>query len=439
MRPTLRCILLFAGGIPVALVATLLSRELWTLWAAYVGLSLLLCAFDIVYGLARRRVRLEIEAPETLFIGDEAPLVLRIGPHAPPGLEDPRPPPSLEALADLSENLARQDASRVVRAGRHEIPLVPLRRGRARVAAVWLRWNGPLGLVRRTLRRRCAIDVPIVPNVKAVRQAAVRFFTAREFLSGLKVERYVGDGSEFESLREYAPGLDPRALNWKASARHRKLLCEEFRAERNHQVVLALDTGHLMSAPLAGIPKLDHAINAGLLFSYVCLRTGDRVGWFTFDSQVRSYTEPDGGTSTFRRLQQESFSVAYTTGETNFTLALTDLSARLRRRSLVVLLTDFVDTITAELMIENLARMSRRHLVLFVTLRDPALDEIAHERPTTLDRLHRAVVAGDFVRERDVVLRRLARLGVHTIDVPPHRVTTDLLNRYLDVKRRELV
>jgi uncharacterized protein (DUF58 family) len=304
---------------------------------------------------------------------------------------------------------------------------------------VWLRWTGPLGLVRRTLRHRVKLDIPVVPNVRAVRHAALRFFAAREFLSGLKVERYVGDGSEFDSLREYSPGLDPRALNWKASARHRKLLCEEFRAERNHQVVLALDTGHLMGAPLNGIPKLDHAINAGLLLSYVCLRTGDRVGWFTFDSQVRSYTEPDGGAGAFRRLQQQSHEIEYTDGETNFTLGLADLSARLKRRSLVVLLTDFVDTITAELMIENLARVSRRHLVLFVTLRDLALDEIAHERPISLDRLHRAVVAGDFVRERDLVLRRLVRLGVHTIDAPPQRVTTDLLNRYLDVKRRELV
>lgn len=431
MRPTLPCVLLFVGGIPVALLATLVSRDLWTLWAAYVALCFVLCAYDILFAVGRRRMTPEIDAPDTLYIGDRAPLVLRLVP--------PRPPPFLEAMADLSENLERQPAARVETTQRHEIPLVPLRRGKARVTSVWLRWTGPLGLVRRTIRHRAGIDIPIVPNIRAVRAAALRFFAAREFLSGQKVERYVGDGSEFDSLREYAPGLDPRALNWKASARHRKLLVEEFRAERNHQVVFALDTGHLMGAPLAGIPKLDHAINAGLLLSYVCLRTGDRVGWYTFDSQVRSYTEPDGGTGAFRRLQQQSYEVAYTTGETNFTLGLANLTARLKRRSLVVLLTDFVDTITAELMIENLARLSRRHLVLFVTLRDPALDGIAHARPTSLDALHRAVIAGDFVRERDVVLRRLLRLGVHTIDAPPQRVTTDLLNRYLDVKRRELV
>jgi uncharacterized protein (DUF58 family) len=435
MRPSLRCILLLAGGIPVALLASLVSRDLWSLWAAVFASSVLLCAFDAIYGLARRRVRLEIEAPETLYIGDEDRLVVRIG-----VLDAARP--EVEVLPDLSANLERQPLARVALGGeetRFSIPLVPLRRGKARIHALWLRWSGPLGLVRRTLRHPCDLDLPIVPNIKAVRQAALRFFAAREFLSGQKVERYVGDGSEFESLREYVPGLDPRALNWKASARHKKLICEEFRAERNHQVILAVDTGHLMSAPLAGIPKLDHAINAGLLLSYVCLRTGDRVGWFTFDAQVRSFTEPEGGTKAFRRLQQQSFALTYSTGETNFTLALTDLSARLKRRSLVVLLTDFVDTITAELMIENVARMSRRHLVLFVTLRDPALDEIAHGRPTSLDRLHRAVVAAEFIRERDVVLRKLGRLGVHTIDVPPQKVTTDLLNRYLDVKRRELV
>jgi len=435
MRPSIRCILLCAGGVPVALLATLVSRGLWTVWAAFFGTTVLLCAFDVVFGVARRRVRLEIEAPETLYVGDRAPLVVRIG------VAD-RMRPAVEVLADLSPNLERQPLARVDPTDeetRHEIPLVPLRRGKARVHTLWLRWTGPLGLVRRTLKRPCGIEIPMIPNIKAVRQAALRFFSERQFLSGQKVERYVGDGSEFESLREYVKGLDHRALNWKASARHRKLLCEEFRAERNHQVILALDTGHLMGQPLAGIPKLDHAINAGLLLSYVCLRTGDRVGWFTFDAQVRSYTEPGGGTATFRRLRQQTSSVAYSTAETNFTLALTDLSARLRRRSLVVLLTDFVDTITAELMIENLARMSRRHLVLFVTLRDPALAEIAHERPATLDGLHRAVVAADFVREREVVLRKLARLGVQTIDVPPHRVTTDLLNRYLDVKRRERI
>jgi uncharacterized protein (DUF58 family) len=110
-----------------------------------------------------------------------------------------------------------------------------------------------------------------------VRQAALRFMSAREFIAGSKVQAHRGEGTEFDSLREYLPGLDPRALDWKSSARHRKLLLREHRAERNHQVVMAVDTGYLMSEPLAGIPRLDHAVNAALLLGFAALKTGDRV------------------------------------------------------------------------------------------------------------------------------------------------------------------
>jgi uncharacterized protein (DUF58 family) len=257
-------------------------------------------------------------------------------------------------------------------------------------------------------------------------------------MAGLKVERFLGDGSEFESLREFVIGLDHRAMDWKASARHRKLLCQEFRAERNHQVVLAVDAGQLMSEPVGGVPKLDHAINASLLLGWFCLRTGDRVGMLGFDERVRNWAEPAGGMHTFRRLQAMSAEIDYCPVETNFTLTLADLSTRLKRRSLVVLFTDFLDTVTAELMIDNVTRLARKHLVLFVAVRDPSLEARALARPRTLGTLHEAVVAGDFGRERSIVLERLKRAGAHCIDTTPDQFSMALVNRYLDIKRREL-
>jgi uncharacterized protein (DUF58 family) len=279
----------------------------------------------------------------------------------------------------------------------------------------------------------------ISPNVRAVRRVALRFFTNRQFLSGLKVEHYLGDGSEFEALREYSPGFDRRAMDWKASARHRKLLCREFRAERNHQVVIALDTGHLMREPLEGLARLDHAVNAGLLLGYMGLRTGDRVGVFGFDERVRCWAEPQGGAHTFPRLQRAAAELHDSTSETNFTLGLAELSARLRRRSLVVLLTDFTDTVTAELMVDNVHRLARRHLVVFVALQDPGLRPLAGAPPRSLADLHRAVVAADMARDRELVLLRLRRIGVQVIDAEPSAVSAQLINRYLEIKRRELV
>jgi uncharacterized protein (DUF58 family) len=233
--------------------------------------------------------------------------------------------------------------------------------------------------------------------------------------------------------------MDHRAMDWKHSARHRKLVCKEFRAERNHQIVIAVDTGYLMSEPLGGIPKLDHAINAALLLGYFSLRAGDRISLYAFDSKVRAFSEPQAGVGAFPRLQRMTADLDYQHDETNFTLALAELATRLRRRSLVVVLTDFVDSITAELMVENVQRLARRHLVLFVATRDPSLEAAATGMPVSVRDIGRSVVAGQFDREREVVIERLKRSGVHCIDSLPGQVSVDMLNRYLEIKRRELI
>jgi uncharacterized protein (DUF58 family) len=194
-----------------------------------------------------------------------------------------------------------------------------------------------------------------------------------------------------------------------------------------------------MGEPLEGIPRLDRAINAGLFLAYVSLRAGDRVGLFGFDQKVRVYLEPHGGTNVFPRLQVASSALEYSGVETNFTLALAELSVRLRRRALVVVLTDFVDTITAELMVESLERMARNHLVLFVSLRDRQVETVADQEPKHLRHVAESVVASGFIHEREVVLRRLARTGIQVIDAAPSEVTVELINRYLDIKRREMI
>ncbi len=438
MRPTLRAVLLTAGAFPVALLSALLSTRLWTLWLAYLALVVLLVGVDALLGLPRRRLQLATHAPDMLYIGDPAhePLSLDLTARHRLGAE-------VEVALELHDDFVPQPAQKVrvrgARPGHATVALAPRRRGAPEIAAAWLRWSGPLGLWRRHKRVAIGTAVPVVPNTRAVRAAAIRFFSSREFLAGLKVERFLGDGSEFESLREYVPGHDHRAIDWKSSARHRKLLVQNFRAERNHQIVLAVDTGHLMSEPLAGVPRLDHAINSALLLSYFGLRTGDRVGLYGFDEKVRSWTDPQGGVAAFPRLQAASAELDYTKSETNFTLGLAELSTRLRRRSLVVLLTDFVDVVTAELMIENLEKLTRRHLVVFVTLRDPELARVSAAPPHTSLDLYRAVVAADLGRERELVLRRLRRMGVATIDATPDEVSLQLLNRYLDIKRREMI
>jgi uncharacterized protein (DUF58 family) len=433
ISPTPRAIALAAALFPLGLLPALVHPRLVGVWVVAAALVAMALGLDALLSVPPGRLALEVASPESLAVGEPGAAVLT--------LRAPRAVRRLELLVELHPDLAPQppQALDLAPGARAEVTLLARRRGRVTLDEAWMRWTGPLGLARRRRRVPIGRTVSVVPNLRPVRAAALRFFGSRELTTGAQVERFVGDGSEFDALVEYVPGLDHRAISWKASARHRKLLCQEFRAERNHQVVLALDTGHLMAEPLLGIPRLDHAVTSALLLAYVSLRLGDRVGLYGFDAAARAWAAPQGGLGAFPRLKALSAQLDYSTSETNFTLGLTQLSTRLRRRSLVVVFTEFVDTVTAELMVENLSRLARRQLVVFVALRDPALDDAALARPRRLGDVYRSVVAADFVRERERVIARLRRFGVQCVDAAPAQVSSRLVNRYLDIKRRELV
>ena len=157
------------------------------------------------------------------------------------------------------------------------------------------------------------------------------------------------------------------------------------------------------------------------------------------EGSTSSARGPIRGPAAFGQLQRAAAALEYGTGETNFTLGLMALTGRLKRRSLIVVVTEFVDTVTAELMIDNLGRAARRHLVLFVTLRDGELEALAEAEPQSADDVARATVAHDFLRERRIVFERLRRLGVLCLETPHGAIAPELLNRYLDIKRRELI
>ena len=436
MRPTPRAALLFGAGVPLALVLVLIEARLWPFGLAALGFAILITGVDGILALPPRALDIDVRLPRTLFIGesDAVEIALTVAPGW--------PATRAEFALDVSPDLATPPrASAVLGAGgqsRVSLALVPRRRGEASVHRLWLRWSGPMNLMRRQRVHPIDETVPVIPNVRAVGRAAIRF-SSNEALFGIKPQTQQGSGSEFESLRDYVAGLEHRSIDWKHSARHRKLVCKEFRAERNHHIVLAFDTGHLMAEPLDGIPKLDHAINAGLMLGYLSLRAGDRVGIFGFDSEVRLVAEPLGGLHSFHRLQLSAAKLAYRHEETNFTLGLADLLGRLDRRSLVIVQTEFVDTITAELMVENLERLSKRHLVIFITLEDPGLYATVDAPPRDLSQLARSVIADDFIRERMIVFERLRRLGVHCLEAPVERIGVDLVNRYLLIKRKELI
>jgi uncharacterized protein (DUF58 family) len=436
IRPTRRAVVLFAGPIPAAWLAMLFGYGVWALVLYASFITLLAIALDAMFMLPRYLVKVALSHPGECYLGDEVKLCAAVS-RAGRGR-----PVTLEILAEVDGEAASAAVHGRVVLDQHGetrciLTVRPRRRGILRMVAVTLAWQGRLGLVQRLHAFPMQGEVRVLPNVRMASQGAIEYFS-RESLFGVKVQRYRGGGTEFDTLREYSAGFDTRLIDWKRSARHRTLLCKEFRAERNHHVVFCFDTGYLMQEEIGGISRLDHAIHAALLLSWVALRSGDLVGSYGFDSQVHHFAAPGQGAPAYARLQRAAVDLPYGRDESNFTLGITELRRRLKRRSLVILLTEFVDTVTAEILIENITHLARRHVIVFVTLRDPHLADAFSAAPAGAEALARSLVAAEFERDRALVLRRLGALGIHCLDVAADHLPLAVLNRYLLIREKEL-
>jgi len=315
---------------------------------------------------------------------------------------------------------------------------VPVRRGSGKLHEMWLRWSGPLGLGVRQTHRSLDAAIRVWPDLSPVRSPVLQsFFRDSQF--GIVARRVRGEGSQFEALSEYAPGMDRRRIDWKASARHSRLYARENEAERDNQIVFAFDCGQAMCEPVDGLPRIDRAVSAALMAAFVALKGGDRVALFGFADQPQLMTPFVTDTRAFFRLQTAAAELDYCAREPNFTLALATLTARLKRRSLIVLFSDFADPTSAELMVENVERLVRHHLVIFVTMVDTELDGLADSEPDSLSDIAVAVSADAMARQRALVLTRLRRLGVDVIEAPHQAIGYRLIDLYLKAKQAEAI
>lgn len=318
------------------------------------------------------------------------------------------------------------------------VTVTPTRRGRAWLGTAWLRWHGPLGLGARQVARTLDQTVRIWPDLSPVRSPDLQTFLRNAQL-GLIARRIRGEGTQFEALSEYEPGMDRRRIDWKASARHTRLYARENESERNNQIVFAFDCGQAMCEPVDGLPRIDRAVSAALTCAYVALKGGDKVALFGFARRPQVMTPFIGDPRAFHRLQSAAAGLDYEAAEPNFTLALATLTARLKRRSLVVVFSDFTDPTSAELMVESLGRLVGKHLVLFVTMADADLERMTEAPPSDIATLARAVTADTLAQQRKLVLGRLRRMGIDVIEAPWDAIGTRLIDRYLTIRGNEAI
>ena len=312
----------------------------------------------------------------------------------------------------------------------------PSQRGAFELGDHHVRYSSPLGLWLRQLRVRARSRVKVYPDLRQIQLFDELARESRE-LEWVRSSKRSGGEVEFSRLREYVPGDEYRAVDWKATARRQKLTTREYQLEESNQNILfMLDGGRMMTGMDSGISRFDHALNATLMLGHVAARGGDRVGVLGFDEGVRVFVPPQSGRGATRRLIQATYDLHPRFVESDYDTAFGFLSGRVRARTLVVLFSHVFDASVANALLRRVSAVRGRHLALVVMFRDRDVERLLEPGAANSADAYTKAAAAEVLRFQKSVVRDMKRAGALLLETDAPSLTGKLISRYLEIKAR---
>jgi uncharacterized protein (DUF58 family) len=382
-------------------------------------------------------------------------------------LEDDLPPSlfvdhgTLTAEVPAATIADESDRAHVRAPGRAHCPytILPRERGDVRLGPVSVRYSSSLRLAERWAAADITQRVRVYPDLQESKRLSFYLMRSRQVELEKRFRRQIGTGREFDRLREYRTDDEMRSVCWTATARRGKLITKVFRVERSQPVLIVIDQGRLMLArtrphrtlgaastqgPLSDpaalkLSKLDYAVTAALSLAEVVLYSGDSVGLLTYGRKLSGQLKPGRGHAHLRTLLENLAVLRGEMAEADHAMASSALARGQRRRSLVVWLTDIAETAATPEVIEAASRLLNRHLVLFVAIGSPDLQELIVRRSASTTDMYRYAAATEVIERREVLLRGLRQRGALIAELMPGQLAGGLISRYLEVKERSLL
>jgi uncharacterized protein (DUF58 family) len=315
----------------------------------------------------------------------------------------------------------------------------PRERGDMHFGDTFLRYQSPWQIAERWASASLRQTIRIYPNFQESKKDTIYLIRSKQIALEKRHKHQLGQGREFESLREYRETDEWRDICWNATARRAKLISKSYQTERSQTVWLVLDAGRLMRTRVKGLSKLDYAVGAALSLAQVALYSGDRVAMLGYGRRILQRLTPGRGSRQIRALLDGLALVRAEELEADHRRATETLAVLQKRRSLVVWLTDLAETATIPEVVESAMHMAQRHLVLFTVIGQPELRAMVRERPENARQMFRQTAAMEIVQRRDLLLRTLRQQGALTLEVEPSKLSTAVVNQYLMAKERSLI
>ncbi|MBT2675833.1 DUF58 domain-containing protein [Streptomyces sp. ISL-14] len=393
------------------------------------------CACDFALAAPVRRLGLTRSGDTSVRLGETADVTLTITNPSPrplrAHLRDAWPPSSWQPGTEVASS---RHTVTVPAGERRRITtgLRPTRRGDRQADRVTIRSYGPLGLLSRQGTHKVPWTVRVLPPFTSRKHLPSKLARLRE-LDGRTSVLIRGQGTEFDSLREYVPGDDTRSIDWRATARQSAVAVRTWRPERDRHILLVLDTGRTSAGRVGDAPRLDASMDAALLLAALASRAGDRVDLLAYDRRVRALVQGRTAGDVLPSLVHAMATLEPELIETD-ARGLTAMALRTApRHSLIVLLTTLDAAPIEEGLLPVLSQLTQRHTVLLASVADPHIANMATARGNT-DAVYEAAAAAQAQSERHRTAEQLRRHGVTVVDATPEELAPALADAYLALK-----
>ena len=317
--------------------------------------------------------------------------------------------------------------------------LRPTKRGVYSFGQIQIFAASPIHFFTRKFTLDSAIDVPVYPSYLQLRKYQLMAISNRLSEAGVKKIRRFGHSMEFEQIKEYVQGDDYRTLNWKATAKSGQLMVNTFSDEKSQQVYCIIDKGRVMKMPFEGLSLLDYAINASLVVSNVALMKHDKAGLITFAERIGSFLKADKRVLQMQLVLETLYNQKTRYLETDFERLYALLKTKVTQRSLVIVFTNFESLSGMKRQLPYLRKIAGQHLLVTVFFENTELIQVLHKPAENLEAVYTKTIAEQFAYEKRQIVKELNNYGIMSILTAPKDLTINTLNKYLEIKARNLI
>jgi uncharacterized protein (DUF58 family) len=318
-------------------------------------------------------------------------------------------------------------------------PVRPRERGDEQLGGVYFRYQSSAAFAERWARADLGQSVRVFPDLEEAKRQNIFLHRARQIELEKRLLRQRGMGREFESLREYREGDEFRNICWTATARRGKHVTKLYQVERSQAVWLVIDAGRLLRAKVGALSKLDLAANAALSLAQIALYSGDRVGLLVYGRKIQQRVGLGRGLAHMRVIMESLATAHEEVAEADHLLAAASLLQLQKQRSLIIWITDLADTSMTPEVVESASQVLSKHLLLFAVISQPDLMVVAGKQPQNAEEMYETVAAQEVVQRRETLINRVREKGALALEVTPGKLTTTLVNQYLEIKERSLI